>query len=183
MKSKYLAILFIASSFFLFSCGSETSDYEEESLETTIEETNEVSAEAENLIFESTENVNNEVIESDNLASSVAGTQSCGFAFETKDDFVNYVTPSGNPRTFVAENGEAIFFRADGSIGGSGDAGEESMWEGSWVFQNGTASVISIAITMQPSNGSPLSGSYKVEMFPDEGALILNCVDYFEVIY
>ncbi len=96
---------------------------------------------------------------------------------------MNYVAPSGTPKTFVADNGEAIFFRADGSVAGSGNAGEESMWEGNWVFESGDASLITVEITMQPDNGSPLSGSYKVEMFSDEGALFLNCVNYFEEVY
>jgi len=70
-----------------------------------------------------------------------------------------------------------MFFRKDGTMAGGGPGGEETMWEAKWEF---SGNMMNVTVTMPPSeSGKALSGSVKVEMFPDDGALILNGTDYF----
>jgi len=75
-------------------------------------------------------------------------------------------------------NNEYIFFRSDGTVAGGGNGGEPSLWEGQWTFKNGAIGQLNVSITMEPSIGKTLSGTYKVHIFPDDAVLSLNCVDY-----
>lgn len=48
-----------------------------------------------------------------------------------------FVNVQGTPHTWVAQNGDYIFFREDGTLAGGGADGEESMYEGEWKVQDG----------------------------------------------
>ncbi len=158
MKKRILTFLFIIPAFLLFSCGGTSTE-------------------------EATEEANDQAFEGE-IADDNSGEKivDCGFPIATKEDFINYVAPEGNPKTFQAENGDYFFFRADGTMAGGGNNGEGSMWEANWTFQTGelTGQIV-FTVTMEPNEGNRfLKSAYNVEMFPDDGALILNCVDYFQ---
>ncbi|MCP4439598.1 MAG: hypothetical protein GY810_11705 [Aureispira sp.] len=154
MKNKILTSTFLVLSIFMISCGGDSTE----------EATNETTS--------NTEVTTPEVPETEKT------NQSCGFAVETKENFLSYVGSS----TFESEEGNYLFFRADGTMAGGGNAGEGSMWEANWDFEAGTPTgKIVFTITMEPGEGSPLSGAHNVEIFPDDGALIFNCVDYIKV--
>ncbi len=123
--------------------------------------------------------------EKDNSNTTSNKKESCGFPIETEKDFLNYVIIDGSPKTFESAEGEYIFFTADGTMGGGGASGEGSMWEADWKFKSGSPTgQIIFTVTMEGnSEAKELKGAYNVEIFPDDGALILNCVDYYEVRY
>jgi len=154
---KVLTILLIIPVFFFFSCGASSSD-------------------------QATEETTEEAIEGEIADDVEAKIVDCGFPIASKTDFINYVLSDGMPKTFQAENGDYLFFRADGTMAGGGNDGEGSMWEANWSFSAGDPTgQITFTVTMEAGTGSKaLSGAYNVEMFPDDGALILNCVDYFQ---
>ena len=165
MKNKFLMSLLILSSVFMFSCGGGESE-------------------------ETTDDVSTEMVADESGVEEMATTdnaneaQSCGFAIESKEDFLSYVLNGDMPKTFETKDGEYLFFRADGSMGGGGMDGEPTLWEADWMFQPGTPTgQIVFTITTEPTTGTALSGAYNVEMFPDDGALILNCVDYLLTEY
>lgn len=108
--------------------------------------------------------------------------QECGFPIHSRADFLYYVD---NFATFEDANGNAIFFRKDGTMGGSGLDGEPSMWEANWRFEAGkpTGKII-FTLTMSPANGYFfMNGAYHVEYFPDDAALIFNCKDFIKQNY
>jgi len=173
MKNTIFTLLFLLGSLLLASCGGTPSDEAEEqndSLASTqmLDENGETSSDSENLGNSDSE-------------ESVATTQDCGFPIASRSDFLNYVCPEGKPKTYQTDSGDYLFFRTDGTMAGGGNDGEGSMWEAKWTFQqNGAGGQIVFVVTMEPGvAGTPLKGTHKVEMFPDDGVLILNCVDYY----
>ncbi len=100
-----------------------------------------------------------------------------GFMLKTKEAFLDYIYQGAEDvKTYENADGQYLFFRKDGTMAGGRPGGEETMWEATWKY-NGN--VMNVAITMAPGSGTPaVSGDVKVEMFPDEGILILNGKDY-----
>jgi len=150
MKQKSFFLVLLLS-FFLFSCGGGGSESDEADSTATQE------------------------VVSEELPDEMLESQPCGFPIESKENFLSYTVIDDTPKTFTSNDGVYIFFRPDGTMaGGSGD--ESTVWEAKWEYKNNQ---IIITVTAQPSQGKALSGAYNVEMFPDDGALILNCVDYY----
>lgn len=173
MRKIKFSILFISLAMFIFSCGSSTNENEDKETTADVEVIDDV--EAENTEDYTTSDVNQPKGE----------PYGCGFAIENVDAFLSYVTPDGMPYTFESEAGQYIFFREDGSVAGGGPDGEPMMWEGTWSFvPESPTGMINIQITMQASDPSfQLSGAYYVEYFPDDAALIFNCVDFYKTDY
>lgn len=109
-------------------------------------------------------------------------THGCGFAIQARDDFLSYVTNGDLPATYESTNGNYLFFRSDGTVAGGGYSGEPSLWEADWTFAPGDPTgKLEISLTTPPSTTEwHLNGTYHVEIFPDDAALILNCVDFIE---
>lgn len=115
----------------------------------------------------------NEVVNEENNVSD--------FAITSKENFLQYVLDEqGMPKTFENQYMSYLFFRADGTMAGGGASGESSMWEGNWDFNGGK---LLIQITMQPTEGQTISGDITVEMFPDNGSIILNGEEYYPSQY
>jgi len=96
------------------------------------------------------------------------------FAIMSKDDFVaRVIDHKGNPLTWEAQNQDYIFFRADGSMAGGGVDGEGSMWEGTWIFENGQ-----LTVTSDSELAKNQVGTYRVRYYPDDGALEVKGVEY-----
>jgi len=180
MKKIKLSIILISFAMFLFSCGGGTDANNNEG-ETTNnnEENNEVVEGDVTNNVETTNVENNEVV-------NEPTQESCGFPIETVEDFLYYVAPDGLPATFESSNGLYIFFRADGTMAGGGPTGEESMWEANWEFQpSSPTGMIVLNITMEATNTAYQfgNGGYNVEYFPDDNALVINCVDFIKQAY
>ncbi len=170
MKKTKLTLIFISIlAMFLFACGG-SSDTNHDEDETT--NNSEVVNEKE---------TTNTEIELNELTTQ----ESCGFAIESKEDFLYYVVSEGVPATFENSDGIYIFFREDGTMAGGGPTGEGSMWEANWTFTPGALTgTITFEITMGASDGSyQMGGAYNVEYFPDDSALIFNCVDFIKQDY
>lgn len=122
---------------------------------------------------------------SDNYTQPSDDQQGCGFAIETVDDFIYYAIPEGMPKTFESDAGIYLFFREDGTMAGGGPGGEETMWEGNWYFESASPTgMIVFSVTMPASDNSyQMEGAYYVEFFPDDGALIFNCEDFYITNY
>lgn len=105
----------------------------------------------------------------------------CGFPVNTREHFISYVMNGDMPATFESTNGNYLFFRSDGTMAGGGQGGESSLWEANWQFTSGepTGQIHLTATTPPEVGGWYLDGAYNLEIFPDEGSLILNCVDFF----
>ncbi len=162
MMNKLFLTLMFMTTLFLFSCGG-SSDTDESATDS----------------LAVSENIDQPTDEEQTTENKKI--QDCGFPIESRENFLSYVAPEGKPKTFQSDKGDYMFFRADGTMAGGGNDGEGSMWEAKWEFKKGeiTGQII-FTVTMEPGIGKALSGEYNVEMFPDDGALILNCVDYFE---
>ncbi|MBN2894222.1 MAG: hypothetical protein JXL97_20290 [Bacteroidales bacterium] len=160
-KIKFFA--FISFAMLLFACGG--------------------SSDSSNNEDETTDDKN--VTTVDNESNDVTYQESCGFPIESVEDFLYYTVPDGMPSTFESNDGIYVFFREDGTMAGGGPTGEESMWEADWSFQPGNPTgVIVIDITMQATDRTyEMGGAYNVEFFPDDAALIFNCVDFIRQDY
>lgn len=173
MKKSKISIIFLSfAMMFLFACGGGTTN--ENSDENSHDQ--EVSENTTSNEMETT----NEVAQPENENKS-----GCGFEIASVEDFLYYVAPEGIPATFESESGDYLFFREDGTMAGGNANGESSMWEANWEFVPATPTgKIKFTVTMQPSDDSHfLSGQYHVEYFPDDAALIFDCVDYFKQDY
>jgi hypothetical protein len=124
--------------------------------------------------------VNDKGIENDYDNTIIESDDACGFPVKTRDSFVKYVAQEDLPATFENNEGVYLSFRSNGTMTGGGPEGEETIWEANWSFQPATPTgIIVFEITVEGNDKSyQMEGSYNVEIFPDDGAIIFNCVDF-----
>lgn len=185
MKKNKLNIIFISLALFLFACGGCSSNSQK--AKAVI-----VQADNDKVIINDYDNTETEGNEKDTINNNeiendyeIENDDACGFPIKTRESFVNYVAQEDMPATFESNEGVYLFFRKDGTMAGGGPKGEETMWEANWSFQPATPTgIIVFEITMEANDKSyQMEGSYNVEIFPDDGAIIFNCIDFYTEAY